>query len=103
MGTGGGFFDCVKQSWEKPSRKPHISAVIADKLKTVRQDLKKWRLGISKLKVLIEKCNMVVIILDNLEELRPLFRQEFNFRKVVKLHVEHLLHLQFLYWKKGSP
>ena len=36
-----------------------------------------------------------------MEELRPLFRKEFNFKKIVKLHVEHLLHLQFLYWKKG--
>ena len=38
--------------------------------------------------------------LDGLEEIRPLFRPEFNFRKVVKLHVEQLLHLQFVYWKK---
>ena len=37
-----GFYDCVKQSREKPSRKTHISSIIADKLKTLRRDLKKW-------------------------------------------------------------
>ena len=54
----------------------------------------------SRLKVLIAKCNRVFLILDSLEEIRPLFRQEFNFISIVKLHVEHLLHLQYLYWRK---
>ena len=54
----------------------------------------------SKMKLLISSCNKVILLLDNLEELRPLFRQEFNFRKIVKLHLENLLHTQFLYWKK---
>ena len=53
------------------------------------------------MKLLISSCNKVILLLDNLEELRPLFRQEFNFRKIVKLHLENLLHTQFLYWKKG--
>ena len=96
-----GFMECVQNSWQKPSNKPHITARIADKFKCLRGALKKWQLNISKLKVLISKCNEVILCLDGLEELRPLIRPEFNFRKVVKLHVEHLLHLQFLYWKKG--
>lgn len=95
-----GFLECVKQSWERPSRKTHITAVIADKLKALRMALKKWQLNISKLKILISKCNQVVLFLDGLEELRPLFSPEFNFRKTVKLHVGKLLHMQFLYWKK---
>ena len=95
-----GFMECVQQSWQKPSNKSHITARIADKFKCLRGALKKWQLNISKLKVLISKCNEVILCLDGLEELRPLFRPEFNFRKVVKLHVENLLHLQFLYWKK---
>jgi len=35
-----GFMECVQKSWNKRSRKTHIIAVIADKLKTLRQDLK---------------------------------------------------------------
>ena len=57
-------------------------------------------MSISKIKVLISKCNEVILCLDGLEEVRPLCRPEFNFRKVVKLHVEKLLHIQFVYWKK---
>ena len=43
-----------------------------------------------------------MLCLDELEELRSLFRPEANFRKIVKLHLEHLLHLQCLYWKKRA-
>ena len=57
-------------------------------------------MNVSKLKLLIAKCNHVILLLDDLEEWRPLFIQEFNFRKTVKVHLEKLLHLQFLYWKK---
>ena len=95
-----GFMECVQQSWQKTSHKSHITARIADKFKSLRGALKKWQLNFSKLKILIAKCNEVILCLDGLEELRPLFRPEFNFRKVVKLHVEQLLHLQFVYWKK---
>ena len=91
-----GFLDCVANSCKSGSRKQGVYDVIADKLKSLRQALKKWQTNLSKLKILIAKCNRVVLILDSLEELRPLFRQESNFRSIVKLHVEHLLHLWFL-------
>lgn len=42
----------------------------------------------------------MILAFDNLEELRPLSRPEFNFRKLFKLHHEDLLHLQFVYWKQ---
>jgi mannosylglycoprotein endo-beta-mannosidase len=38
--------------------------------------------------------------LDGLEEKRPLFRSEFNFRNVVKLHLDDLLLAECRYWKK---
>jgi hypothetical protein len=34
------FLDCVKDSWSKPSNKQYSSAVMADKLKSLRYDLK---------------------------------------------------------------
>jgi hypothetical protein len=52
------------------------------------------------LKGLIQNCNKVVLILDTLEEERPLFRLKFNFRHVVKLHLEGLLLAECNYWKK---
>nr|XP_020149932.1 uncharacterized protein LOC109735140 [Aegilops tauschii subsp. strangulata] len=95
-----GFMDCVDSSWQKQSRKGHITARIADKFKSLRICLKRWQKNISKLKTLVCKCNNVIVLLDELEEYMPLYRHESNFRKVVKAHVEKLLHLQCLYWKK---
>ena len=57
-------------------------------------------MNVSKLRLLIIKCNHVIFLLDEMEEWRPLFIQENNFRRIVKTHLEKLLHLQFLYWKK---
>lgn len=48
----------------------------------------------------MQACNAVILDFDNLEERRPLTRPEFNFRKIIKLHLEGLLHLQFIYWKQ---
>lgn len=66
-----GFMKCVEDSWQKPSKKRHITARIADKLKSMRMSPKKWQMTVSKLKDLIAKCNQVVLLLDGLEELRP--------------------------------
>jgi exonuclease III len=52
-----GFLDCVSKPWSKPSYKKSSVAIIVDKLKTLRYDLKHWQKGLSKLKLLIQKCN----------------------------------------------
>jgi mannosylglycoprotein endo-beta-mannosidase len=49
---------------------------------------------------MIENCNKFILLLDNLEESRPLYKPEFNFRKIVKLHLEKLLKAQCQYWRK---
>ena len=98
-----GFLDCVRQNWEQPSHKRHITAVIMDKFKRLRGALKHWNKNISKIKVLIQKCNRVIFILDCLEEFMRLTIPEANFRKIVKRHHEKLLHWQHLYWKKDAP
>jgi hypothetical protein len=68
-------------------------------LKTLRYDLKKWQTSLSTIKLLIENCNKAILILDNVEEERPLTTAEFNFRKLVKLHLEKLLKAQCKYWR----
>ena len=92
--------DCVDSSWQKQSWKGHITATIADKFKSLRMCLKRCQKNISKLKTLVCKCNYVILLLDELEEYRPLYRHESNFSRVVKAYVEKLIQLQFLYWKK---
>jgi hypothetical protein len=86
-----GFMECVKSSWSKPSHKGYSSAVLTDKLKNLRYTLKKWHLSLARLKGLIQNCNKVIMLLDTLEEKRPLFTVEFNFRLIVKLHLDDLL------------
>jgi hypothetical protein len=49
---------------------------------------------------LIENCNKVILLLDELEEKRSLYRTEFNFRRIVKLHLEGLILAECKYWRK---
>jgi hypothetical protein len=95
-----GFLDCVKKSWSNVSKKSYSSAIIADKFKTLRGELKRWHTSLAKLKGLIQECNKVIFFFDSLEEYRPLYRAEFNFRKIVKLHLEDLLLSECNYWRK---
>lgn len=71
-----------------------------ENFKRLRYDLRKWYTSLSKMKLLIQACNSMILAFDNLEDQRALSRPEFNFRKIVKLHLEGLLHLQFIYWKQ---
>ena len=95
-----GFFDCVQQSWSAPTNKKNAAVVLTEKFKRLRYDLKRWHTGLSRLKLLMQACNAVILAFDSLEDQRPLTRPEFNFRKLVKLHLEDLLHLQYVCWKQ---
>ncbi|XP_071676915.1 uncharacterized protein [Lolium perenne] len=95
-----GFFECVKEVWEQPIGLASSAAIIARKLKLLRVALKHWKMSLSKLKLLIDKCNLVILFFDNLEEVRALFIHEFNFRKIVQHQLQRLLKSQHNYWKK---
>jgi hypothetical protein len=95
-----GFQECVKDAWIKDSNKISSAAILADKFKSLRYALKKWHMNLSKLKLLIQNCNKCILLLDTLEENRPLYTTEFNFRKIVKLHLEDLLKIECNYWRK---
>jgi hypothetical protein len=95
-----GFLECVKNSWSRTSSKQYSTAILADELKMLHFDLKKWHLSLAKLKTLIQNCNKVILLLDSLEEKRPLFRLEYNFRTIFKLHLEDLLIAECIYWRK---
>ena len=95
-----GFYDCVKEVWSRTTKSQHSSGILTEKLKALRKALKIWGKSLSKLRLLIAKCNTVILFFDTLEEERQLFVQEANFRKAVKFHLECLMRAQFLYWKK---
>ena len=92
--------DCVRNSWEAPVFADlSASAVLTRKFKRLRYDLRAWSKKLSYLKQLTLDCNKVILFFYQLEEVMPLVRMEFNFRKIVKLHYERLLKLHFIYWK----
>jgi hypothetical protein len=94
-----GFLECVKKSWEQEVRVHSPAVILSVKFKRLRNALKNWKTSLSRLKGLITRCNWVLGFLDNLEEERPLFLPERNFRKLVKQQYEHLLKAQYKYWK----
>ena len=95
-----GFLDCVTNIWNKPTRKCSATSSISAKFKALHYALKRWHVSLSKVKTLIIYCNKVILHFDGLEELRALTWPKLNFRKIVKLHLEEILRLQFIYWKQ---
>jgi hypothetical protein len=95
-----GFKDCVTKSWSARSHKSYSTTIVADKFKKLRAELKRWHVSLSKLKELIQKCNSVILFPDTLEEQRSLYRVEFNFRAIVKVHLDELLLAECNYWRK---
>lgn len=95
-----GFLEVVQNSWRKPVKSTSSATSISAKLKRLRYALKKWSRSISKLSLLIETSNKVLLHLDSLEEKRLLTVPERNFRKILKTHIIRLLGYQNAYWKK---
>ena len=86
--------EVVDGSWSKSCHAPNAAARICKKLKILRHDLKRWSKGVSKLKVLIQNSNEVLANMDALEDRRPLYVQESNFKKILKNHLQALLKYQ---------
>jgi len=86
-----GFFELVEEIWKTETNTNNSVARVSAKLKLLRKALKKWSKNISQLNKLIQECNTVLAVLDKLEDQRPLFTQESNFRKILKAHILKLL------------
>ena len=96
-----GFMECVRRSWEAlVFADLSASAMLTRKFKRLRYDLRVWSKNLSYLKKLTLDCNKVILFFDQLEEVRPLVRTEFNSRRIVKLHYERLLKMHYIYWKQ---
>ena len=95
-----GFMDLVKSVWTSNVRASNSATRISSKFKLLRAALKKWSKKLSNLSRLIKICNDNLEVLDSLEEQRPLFIQEFNFRRILKAHILRLHGYKKEYWKK---
>jgi len=86
-----GFYDLVKSVWSTNISATNSATRITAKFKLLRAALKKWSKSLSDLKRLIKNCHSILEVLDSPEEQRPLFVQEYNFRKILKNHILMLL------------
>lgn len=71
-------------------------------MKQVRAGLRKWSKSFSKLNKLIYICNWVLLLMDGLEDQRPLSNLEKAFRKLVKGHHASLLEYKRIYWRQRN-
>jgi hypothetical protein len=92
-----GCIEQIESAWSSHSNSDNSTHILSAKFKNLRRILKHWSKGISNLSKLIANCNMTIAFLDKLEELRPLYPQEFNFRKIIKVHIGSLLRMQNQY------
>ena len=89
-----GFTELAESVWTteiRGNRGNNAATRITIKFKLLRRAIKRWTKGMAKLSNLIKECNSVWLILDKLEEQRPLCTQETNFRAILKRDILTLL------------
>ena len=62
-----GFIELVTQVWNRPVRASNSAGILTTKFKNLRYELERWGRSLSQLKALIEKCNGVILVMDQLE------------------------------------
>lgn len=97
-----GFIDTVSLHWNSSTFYANAAKNLSVKLKQVRAGLKTWSKNLSNLSKLIYNCNWVLLLLDGLEDQRPLSKLESAFRALVKNHLASLLESKRAYWKQRN-
>lgn len=92
-----GFLDTVSLHWNNAPYYANAARNLSAKLKQVRTGLKSWSKNLFRLSKLIYNSNWVLLLVDGLEEQRPLSTLEKRFRKLVKIHLADLLESKRLY------
>lgn len=96
------FLKTVELHWNNSAVFADATRNLSSKLKQVRAGLRKWSKGFSKLSKLIYNSNWVLLLLDGLEDQRPLSKLENAFRKLVQNHLSSLLESKRKYWKQRN-
>jgi hypothetical protein len=73
--------------------------VLSHKFKLLRKALKCWKGHILDMDSVISNCNAVILMMDELEEQRPLHITEWNFRNIIKNKLNHVLLCKQDLWK----
>ena len=92
-----GFLDTINLHWNSFPFFANAARNLSTKLKQVRAGLRSWSKSLSKVNKLIYNCNWVLLLLDGLEDQRPLLELETSFRRLVKSHLANLLESKRIY------
>lgn len=96
------FLETVDLHWNSSPFYGNAAKTLSGKFKQTRADLKSWSKRLSNLNKLIHNSNWVLLILDGLEDQRPLNHLESSFRKLVKEHLNGLLESKRKYCKQRN-
>jgi len=96
------FLKTVELHWNSTEYFANAAKTLSVKFKQVRHGLRNWRKMISNISRLIHSSNWVLLLLDGLEDQRPLSPLELSFRALVKNHLSSLLESKRKYWKQRS-
>lgn len=96
------FLDTVSLHWNNTPFFANAAKNISTKMKHVRTGLRSQSKNLSKLNRLIYNCNWVLLLMDGLEDQRPLSRLETAFRRLVKSHLSSLLESKRAYWRQRN-
>jgi hypothetical protein len=85
---------------EHPSHRTNPAQKLTTKLKNSRKCLKDWQKNPPKLAKTIENTKIVIQFIDLIEKHRDLEIQEWNFRDLLRQHLNNLLEWKKMYWKQ---
>lgn len=95
-----GFKDVVASAWQSSTRASDPARILSEKFKTLRRVLKRWSKSLSRLSLLLDNSSKVLQFMDSLEEKKQLFPHEWNFRNILKAHIDRLQSYQQQYWRR---
>lgn len=81
------FLKIVDLHWNSAPYFANAAKCLSQRLKQVRMGLKSWSKSFSNINKLLHNSNWVLLLLDGLEEQRPLSNLECIFRTPVKKHI----------------
>jgi len=96
------FLNIVDLHWNSTAYFANAAQNLSAKFKQVRKGLKQWRKSFLNFNRVLHNCDWVLLLLDGLEEQRPLSVREGSLRSLVKLHIAHLLKAKRNYWKQRN-
>jgi hypothetical protein len=79
-----GFFEVVNNSWSM-NCEGTSAHVVSHKFTLLRKALKQWKVHMYDMDIVISNCNIVILMMDEREEKRPLHITECNFRNITKI------------------